>query len=230
MLRYAAPADVAGPFVVDDLEVIDLALRAAGVARADRESGIELFGRTVRSPMLRFTIRLRRLGQEVLFDGALGPALVLFAGGAYDGGDGSLILGTPDQLPRAIAEIVELGPRPLDAERPEIPMPYDPLDAYAGVGCEDELLAVIADAFDGEFAPDVVAGLFDGQALRWTLEFATSDGPQSVLDVIDADDRGLWVIDEGPEPGTAWVRPMTSSAAWLLITGSVNALVLAVAT
>lgn len=230
MLEYVSPASTANPFATGDLGVVVDALTASGLAPAEIDAAVDLFTRTIRSPLVTFSLRLRRAGNEVLFEGALGPGLALFAEPAYAGGAGQLTLGLPDEFPRVVADLVELGPRPFDDAWPELPMPYEPLDAFAGVGCGEEVLASVREAFAGQIDADLLGGLYGGEALRWTLSFASGGHPDGdpLLDVIDADDCGLWLIEEGPEPESVWVRPMTSTAAWLLIVGQVNAALLAV--
>lgn len=229
MLEHRSPGGGPSPFVTHDLGAIEEALLDAGVSGGELSDALGLFERTLLSPVLTCALRLRRAGHEALFNGALGPALFFYGQSVAVDESSLALLGLPDELPRAIAELIELGPTPCDPSWPDIPMPYELLDACAGVGTKDDLLDLIESEFVGILPPLALAGLLDGKALRWTLSFGTGTeegGPR--IDAIDAGERGLWLIEEGPEPGAVWVRPMTSTAAWLMIVGQVNAALLAV--
>ena len=182
------------------------------------DEAVATYGQTLSAPTGRLALRLRRGGAEQIAEGALGPALALTVADAGDGTE-HLVLGTAEELPRFVAEFVDIGPRPIDPARAPIPMPYEPLDAFAGVGCGEDVLGELHRNFEGRYPADDLSALFDGRALRWTLTLSTdgSDEDAAELDVIDARDRGLWVIDDGPSDESVWVRPITSSELWVLL-------------
>lgn len=186
-------------------------------------TALDVFVPTCTAPLVALELRLRRGAREQHVVGGLGPGLVVAMDpAASDAGPQYLVLGAADEFPRLIAELVDLGPRPFDSEKAAIPMPYEPLDAFAGFGCDEEILAATHDAFDDRYGASDIDALFDGQALRWTL---TLTGPQGgvELDVIDARERGLWIIADGPQPDAVLVQPATSSAVWILLSGALSA-------
>lgn len=219
-----APGEPAA-LLVGDTGPLGRVLRQLNLSEQEFADALAVFSETVAAPLLGFSLRLRRRGHEQLAQGWLGPGLVIVLTDAAGSQPPHVMVGTAKELPRVVAELVDLGPRPFGPEKPAIVTHYEPLDAFAGVGCEPDTLHALHEAFADVYAAADLSALYDGEALRWTYALwsaADRDDPQVRVDVIDGRDRGLWLISEGPDDATVWVTPTTSTAIWVLLSGAID--------
>ncbi len=142
------------------------------------------------------------------------------------GADQARVLeGALANLPRIVAELVDLGPRPYTPSLDAVLVPIDVLDACVGVGLPDSELAAAVELFDGVYAATELRALLGPDSVRWRLELADgaeADEPQVSLDVIDAGSGGLWVLTPAAEPGYADATPASTMAVWLLLARAVS--------
>lgn len=132
--------------------------------------------------------------------------------------------GAPNDLPRLVAELVDLGPRPYEPDLDGVLLPVAVLDAYAGAGMETAELAELADDFDGLFRADHLQALLGERSIRWQLAVQPSggvDADASVVDVVDAGAGGLWLLTPAEHEGYADATPVTATAVWLLLAQAV---------
>lgn len=202
------------------------ALAAAGLAESQLAAAVQTCTTALTHPAVSFRLRLRQGGAEQTVSGRVAGSFVAVATAPGDD-RGRLLAGPAQEFPQLLSLLIQLRERSTPDDLVDIAMPYAPIDAFAGVGLDSESLGDLQRTLLGELPPSTLAALFDGQSLRWTLSLwpgaDTSVEPPARLDVIDAFDEGMWLIDAGPDPESVVLRPMEADAAWLFLTRALDA-------
>ena len=186
-----------------------------------------VLARTHAAPVFTLTLELWRGDAYELVRGSVGPALELVVGVPSAEGGAMMLIGTPSMLPRALADLVDLGPRPFPANSTPARIPRLLIDAYCGVGgCPAAMVDELHRALPDPAAREPFDALCDPGALRWVLTLDANvgdDSPTPRLEVVDAGDRGLWLLDSDDAPARSTAVPITSTFAWRLLCGVLSA-------
>lgn len=197
------------------------ALTATGLPESHLADAVGTCADALTAPAVSFSLRLRQGGEEQTIFGRAAASVIAVATVPNEP-RGRLIVGPSASTPQLLSLLVQLREHPEPEGRVDAVLQYAPVDAFAGVGLDEATLADLHETLDDEISRDTLAAILGEQSLRWTLSLwagadTTTDSPAR-LDVIDAFDGGLWVIDEGPEPGTVLLRPIDADVAWFFLT------------
>lgn len=175
---------------------------------------------TLATPVISGTLAIRQASGERSVDLALGSGLLALQPPNVGHADAVVVATVPMDLPRLIAELVDLGPRPYEPSTESVLVPSDVLDAHAGSGLPRETLAELEGLFDAIYPSAALGAILGEHSVRWVLtlwsDVDTVD-PESRLDVIDAGPGGLWMLSPADEPGYGEATPVSSSAVWMLL-------------
>lgn len=151
---------------------------------------------TLREPAVELALVLRRGGERRRLTGRLGTMAALIAEPPAAGEPSLLLLGSLLELPRLLAELVDLGPRPGGDDGRQLPIPREVLEAYCGVGLSDAAHADLRETLSDVLEIEPLEALLGPATLRWTLTLTFAGGERTVIDVADAGDGGLWSLDD----------------------------------
>lgn len=165
----------------------------------------EALARAVGEPAASIDLTLRRGGEQWRLAGPMRDAFLMISEPAGSQ-PATLLAGTLLELPRLLAELVDLGPRPLDGPAQQLLIPAEVLDTFCGVGLSDEALADLRTQLDGVLPLAPLEAMLSDDAVRWTLTLTLASGETSIVDVIDAVERGLWSLDGEEEPAEREAR------------------------
>lgn len=180
-----------------------------------------------RTPFARVVLRLRQRGVERSIAGGAGPVLALVAEPVAEGDAAHLFAGAVETLPRLVAELVDLGPRPFTADATPVVLPSEVLDAWVGVGLPDEGIASLQSGLDGIVDADAVAALVGSDTAWWALTLEPAGAEPQTLEVIDAGSGGLWLVEPVDpsitnDPDVVQATPINSGGIWALLSTTPN--------
>jgi hypothetical protein len=173
------------------------------------------------APVATITVRVRRAGQALTIKGAAdGELAVLLAPADCDPGLQHVLAAPVESLPRWVATAIDLGPRPLHGEAADlVPLSWASVANCLGFSDDDamrrearELAALMApqESVDAVLAPDA-------QRVTVTVTSA-ADGSEEAVDLLDAGERGLWLIAGLPPDGdSAAAVPFSTRGIWQLL-------------
>lgn len=185
-----------------------------------RETLIEAVAATTSQPLAEVELRVRCNGGELQAVGWLGDVAVLAVPERPGAERFHLIVDGAASLPRVVAGLVALGPRPAPPAAAEevVTLPRTSVEELTGMRCPDDRRAELrAAAAPGGAAADTLAALLDAESMRWTLTVRASgdagEPAERCVDVIDAGDLGLWLLFAAGADGVLAVRA-TPTAVW----------------
>ena len=219
--------DAAGwqAWIAGDPAPVVAGLTGQGIDAGGAAAAADLLTAALLAPLAHGSLTLRRGGGTLRTELLIADTLVAFR---YDDRTGmtTVTAALIPSFPRLIADLVDLGPRPYRPDAP-LPLPAGALDTWAGVGWGDTVLQELTTDFAELYPAGALQSLFATTSLRWTLELSTGfDGGEPTehwLDVLDAGRNGLWLLDAGDLEDVAEATAVNSTAVWLLIGRTLDA-------
>lgn len=219
-----SPGEVVG-WAAGDASPIDAALAALGFDGVRRAAAVTLLTQTVTTPGRIGMLDIRQEIGDVQVAVAVGPALVAVLDRPGSDGARSVIVGNVADLPRLIADLVDLGLRPHQVESSPVIVPAVVVDEVAGIGLPEDELGKLQEAFDGYLDPGALEALLGPDGVRWTFSLSgmSDEETDRIADVIDAGNGGLWALLKSAEPTALLATPVTAATLWLTLAGATAA-------
>lgn len=200
-----------------DGEALRAPMAALGLGTAEVDDLCSAVTAAAADPLADVAMRVAYAGTEIMVEGWISEVLVLVVPNTDPATDAAQVLvDVPLALPRLVATLIGLGPRPSTDTPVIVPVPRAMADALCGIGWDDDAPTSLVEAVGDLVDEEVLETLFDGEAVRWTLSvLATArlgDGLGAGADVLDAGPRGIWqLLPTEEEERIAVVRTDTPS-------------------